>query len=242
MVYILTLYPTRTITEKKYIKALAKIIIIIIVSLFANLSTQAQNTQLAKLKYSGGGDWYVSPTALTNVIKFTNENLGTNINPKYATIEPNNKEIFNYPFIFLTGHGNVVFSDNDAENLRNYLLAGGFLFINDSYGMDKFIRSQIKKIFPELELVEIPFSHPVYNQKYKFNKGLPKIHEHDGLPPKGLGIVYKGKLVLFYAYESDIGDGWEDPSIHNDPEELRILALQMGASLISYAFTSGFEQ
>jgi hypothetical protein len=190
--------------------------------------------QLARLKYNGGGDWYVSPTALPNLINFCNKNLGTSINPEEAIVEAGSPEIFNYPFIHMSGHGNVVFSLQETENLRNYLAGGGFLNINDSYGLDKFIRPQMKKVFPELDFIELPFSHPVYHQKYNFPNGLPKIHEHEGKSAQGFGLIYKGRLICYYAYESDIGDGWESPEVHKDPEEVRTKALQMGANIIQF--------
>lgn len=193
--------------------------------------------QIALLKYRGGGDWYANPTSLPNLIKFCNQNLQTNINPNPATVDVGSPDIFNYPFLHMTGHGNVLFSDQEALNLRNYLIAGGFLHIDDNYGMDKFIRPQIKKIFPEVELVELPLSHPIYNQKYKFPNGLPKIHEHDNKTPQGFGIIYKGRLMIFYTYECDLGDGWEDRAVHNDSDENRTKALKMGANLIQYVFT-----
>ncbi len=192
--------------------------------------------KIAKLKYNGGGDWYANKTSLPNLISFCNENLGMNIYPYEEVVEVGSPEIFAYPFIHMTGHGNVAFSSLEAENLRNYLISGGFLHIDDNYGLDKFIRAELKKVFPNHELVELPFSHPIYHQKYDFADGLPKIHEHDNKPAQGFGIIYEGRLVCFYSYESDLGDGWEDRSIHNDPDYLRQTALQMGANLISYAF------
>jgi hypothetical protein len=190
--------------------------------------------QIARLKYNGGGDWYVSPTSLPNLIEFCNKNLGTNMQPEEATVEVGSTDIFNYPFVHMTGHGNVVFSAQEAENLRNYLTAGGFLNINDSYGMDKFVRTQMKKVFPELDFVELSHSHPIYHQKYDFPTGLPKVHEHDKKPPQGFGLIWQGRLVCFYAYESDIGDGWEDPEVHNNSEETRLKALKMGANIVQY--------
>lgn len=192
--------------------------------------------RIALLKYSGGGDWYANPTSLPNLAKFCNANMGTNISADIPTVEPGNSDIFNYPFVHMTGHGNVIFSDMEAENLRQYMMSGGFLHIDDNYGMDIYVRPQIKKIFPDYELVEIPFNHPIYHQQYKFANGLPKIHEHDGLPPKGYGIVIDGRIVLFYTYECDLGDGWESPEVHNDSEETRTKALQMGANIIRYVF------
>lgn len=200
-------------------------------------ATQAQELKIAKLKYNGGGDWYANKTALPNLIEFCNRNLNMRLNPEEEIVEVGSTEIFLYPYVYMTGHGNVIFSDAEAQNLRNYLIGGGFLHIDDNYGLDKFIRLEMKKVFPELELVELPFEHPIYHQKFDFNKGLPKVHEHDGLPPQGLGLIYKGRLVCFYSYESDLGNGWEDQSIHNDPEALRQQALKMGANIISYSFT-----
>lgn len=193
--------------------------------------------QIALLKYSGGGDWYANvETSLPNLIKFCNENLKTSINPEQAVVEVGSAEIFNYPFVHMTGHGNVVFSTAEAENLRNYLLAGGFLHIDDNYGLDKFVRPQMKKVFPELEFIELPFDHPIYHQKYDFPKGLPKIHEHEGKPPQGFGLIHEGRLVCFYSYECDLGDGWEDFEVHKDSKETQEKALKMGANLIQYAF------
>ncbi len=192
--------------------------------------------KIALLKYSGGGDWYANPTSLPNLVKFCNSNMGTNIATDIPTVDPGSSDIFNFPFIHMTGHGNVIFSDQEAENLRQYMLSGGFLHIDDNYGMDVFIRPQIKKIFPEYELIEIPFNHPIYHQQFEFANGLPKIHEHDAKPPKGYGIVVDGRIVLFYTHECDLGDGWESPDVHNDSQETRTKALQMGANIIRYVF------
>lgn len=193
--------------------------------------------QIGLLKYNGGGDWYANlATSLPNLIKFCNKNIGTNINQEQAIVEAGSPEILNYPLIHMTGHGNVIFSTSEAENLRKYLAAGGFLHIDDNYGMDKFIRPQMKKVFPELDFVEIPYSHPIYHQKYNFNNGLPKIHEHDNKPPQGFGLIYEGRLVCFYSFECDLGDGWEDFEVHNNSEETRLKALQMGANIVNYAF------
>ena len=212
----------------------------IIIFSFKSKTTYAY--QIALLKYNGGGDWYANlETWLPNLIKFCNDNLKTAINPEQAIADAGSIEIFNYPFIHMTGHGNVIFSNQEAENLRNYMLAGGFLHISDNYGMDSFIRIQLKKIFPELDLIELPFSHPIYHQKYEFPKGLPKIHEHDKKAPQGFGLIYKGKLICFYDFECDLGDGWESQEIHNDSQEARNNALKMGANIISYAFMN-FEK
>lgn len=193
--------------------------------------------QIALLKYRGGGDWYANPTSLTNLISFCNKNLKTNIDPDYATVEAGSTDIFNYPFVHMTGHGNVLFDEQEAMNLRTYLIAGGFLHIDDNYGMDPYVRPQMKKVFPELDFVELPFSHPIYHQKYPFPNGLPKIHEHDNKPPQGFGLIWEGRLVCLYTYETDLGDGWEDQAVHNDSEETRLKALKMGANIIQYIFT-----
>jgi len=193
--------------------------------------------QLALLKYNGGGDWYANPTSLPNLADFCNQNLGTQFKREPATVEVGSYELFNYPFVHMTGHGNVVFSDAEAENLRNYLVGGGFLHIDDNYGMDPFVRVAMKKVFPELQFIEVPFEHPIYHQQYEFDKGLPKIHEHDGLSPKGFGLFWEDRMICFYSYESDLGDGWEDQAVHNDPQDVRLKALRMGANIISFAFS-----
>lgn len=212
--------------------------VILLIGCFFLLSSSGVNypVEIALLKYSGGGDWYANPTSLPNLIKFCNKELGTQINPENATVEVGSPEIFKYPLVHMTGHGNVVFSNQDVINLKNYLNAGGFLHIDDNYGLDKFIRREMKKVFPNQEFVELPFSHPIYSQVYKFTKGLPKIHEHDGKPPQGFGLFSEGRLVCFYTYECDLGDGWESAAVHHDSEETRTKALKMGANIISYVF------
>jgi Domain of unknown function (DUF4159) len=190
--------------------------------------------KLALLKYSGGGDWYNDVNSLKNLASFCNKNLGTNFDLDYATVEVGSAEIFNYPFVYMTGHGNVVFSNQEADNLRAYLQGGGFLFINDDFGMDPFVRPAMKKVLPETELVELPYAHAIFHEKYEFPNGIPKIHEHEKKPPKGYGLLWQGRLVAFYNYESDLGDGWDD--VHKDPEDLRQKALQMGANVIRYVF------
>lgn len=192
--------------------------------------------QLALLKYNGGGDWYANPTALINLAAFSNKFLNTNLDLEYATVDVGSSEIFNHPFLHMTGHGNVIFSDSEAENLRNYLIAGGFLHIDDNYGMDTYVRLAMKKVFPEYEFTELPFHHEVYHQRYDFDNGVPKIHKHDDKPAQGFGITHEGRLVCFYSFESDLGDGWEDQEVHKDPTDVRIKALRMGANLLSYVF------
>ena len=209
------------------------IALIIAISLSGIIS--AQTYQIALLKYNGGGDWYANlETSLPNLIQFSNDAIGTNINPQQATVEVGSIEMFSYPFIHMTGHGNVVFSTQEIDNLRMYLMAGGFLHIDDNYGMDEFIRTEMLKVFPELEWVELPLSHPIYHQKFEFNNGLPKVHKHDELPSQGFGLIYEGRLVCFYSYESDLGDGWESAGVHNDSEAIRVAALKMGANILQY--------
>jgi hypothetical protein len=210
--------------------------VLFVISLSYTLSSFSQGTyQLAVLKYNGGGDYYANPTSLPNLITFCNQNLSTNISKDVPYVEPGSNDIFNYPFIHMTGHGNVVFSNAEVENLRTYLLGGGFLHIDDNYGMNEFIRVELKKVFPNQELVELPSYHPIFHQKYNFN-GLPKIHEHDDKRSQAFGIIVEGRLVCLYTYETDLGDGWEDQAVHNDATEKRIQALQMGANIMMYAF------
>lgn len=196
--------------------------------------THAQ--EIAVLKYQGGGDWYANPTALPNLIRFCNTHLKTQLNIKPATVETGSEALFNYPFIHMTGHGNVFFSEDDAQNLRTYLLGGGFLHIDDNYGMRPYLEKELKKIFPGKQLIPVGKDHPVFHQTFDFPNGLPKIHEHDGLPPEALGIFHENRLVLLFTFESDLGDGWENPEVHNDPEDIRVKALRMGANIIQYAF------
>ena len=199
----------------------------------------AQSYQIAVLKYKGGGDYYANPTSLPNLVAFVNRELKMNVAKETPYVEVGSSELFNYPFVHMTGHGNVVFSSADAENLSLYLRSGGFLHISDNYGLDKYIRKEMKKVFPDAEFVEIPFGHPIYHQKYEFNSGLPKIHEHDNKAPQGLGIFVENRLVVFYDHECDLGDGWEDANVHKDSEAARTKAFQMGANLLQYAFTGG---
>lgn len=208
---------------------------------FALLPAQAQGTyQLAVLKYNGGGDWYANPTAVPNLVKYCNQQLGMNMGTDVPNVDVGSPDIFNYPWLDVTGHGNITFSPQEAQNLRNYLIGGGFLHISDNYGIDPFIRPALKLVFPELDLVELPFAHPIYHQKYDFPKGLPKIHEHNGKPAQGFALVWEGRVVCFYDYECDLGDGWEDPEVHNDSPELHRKALEMGANMVQYVF-SGAE-
>lgn len=212
------------------------LVIIILAGIIS--SFKAPSYKLAKMKYNGGGDWYANRTALPELISFCNKNLGTNFDREEAVVEAGSAEIFNYPFVYLTGHGNIVFTDQEAENLRKYLTGGGFLHIDDNYGLDKFIRPQMKRVFPDLEFIELPSNHILYNQKFKFPGGLPKIHEHDGKRPQGFALIYKGRIVCYYTYECDLGNGWEVAGTYSsDSEETRQRALKMGANLVQYALT-----
>lgn len=191
---------------------------------------------IAILKYNGGGDWYANPTAIPNLIAFTNATIKTTISKNPKTVTVGSEDLFNFPMVFMTGHGNVTFSEREAENLKTYLISGGFLHISDNYGLDTYIRKALKKVFPELELVEIPSNHKLYSQTYTFPNGIPKIHEHDQKKAQGFGLFYEGRLIVFYDYETDLSDGWEDAAIHNNPEEVREKALKMGSNIIEYAF------
>lgn len=204
--------------------------------LFFLISIKITAQDIAVIQYGGGGDWYSNPTALPNLIKFCNEQLNTTINPKPQVVTPNSVDLFDYPFVHMTGHGNVFFSQEEAENLRNYLLSGGFMHIDDNYGMDEYLRKELVKIFPNKELIELPRNHPVFKNPYNFPQGLPKVHEHDNNRPQALGIFEDDRLILLYTFESDLGDGWENPEIHNDPQEVRLKALRMGANIINYVF------
>jgi hypothetical protein len=212
-------------------------VLVTIICIFSSLFVQAQQLKIGLLVYSGGGDWYANPTSIKNLAQFCNQNLGTKLDTKEAQVEVGSTQLFNYAFVHATGHGRIAFSDAEAKNLRLYLEAGGFLHIDDNYGMDPYVQSEMKKVFPELSFVELPFTHPIYHQKYAFPNGLPKIHEHDGKQPKGYGLIYKGRLVCFYTRECDLGDGWEDPEVHKDSPEQRLKALQMGANMLQFVFS-----
>lgn len=192
--------------------------------------------EIALLKYNGGGDWYANPTSLPNLIQFCNKNINTRIKVKPATVEPGSPDLFSFPFVHMTGHGNVVFSPSEVENLQKYLSSGGFLHIDDNYGMNQYIRKEIKKLFPNQEMVEIPSSHQIFQNPFAFPNGIPKIHEHDGKRPQAFGIFINGRLSLLYTYETDLGDGWEYAEVNNDPAEIREKALKMGANIINYIF------
>lgn len=218
------------------VKRLAHIILLL--ALFATTAT-AQNMKLGLLVYGGGGDWYANPTALKNLAIFCNRNLQTTFEQGEGQVAASSPDIFNYPFIHMTGHGRWTVTDEEAANLKAYLTAGGFLHIDDNYGMDEYVRPALKRIFPDAELVEVPFSHAIYHQRFNFDKGLPKIHEHDSKAPKGYGLFVNGRMVVYYTTETDLGDGWEDPEVHNDTQEAHKQALEMGANIVQFALTGG---
>ncbi|WP_411894983.1 DUF4159 domain-containing protein [Winogradskyella sp. A2] len=207
-----------------------KVLLLLLSTLFINAQ------EVAVLKYKGGGDWYSNPTALPNLVKFCNDNIDTNINERIQTVEVGSIDIYQFPLLHMTGHGNVFFSEDDSENLRKYLISGGFLHIDDNYGMEPYITKELKKVFPNKELTEIPSNHPIYNSAFEFPNGLPKIHEHDGQAPQALGLFHEGRLILLFTFESDLGDGWEEQEVHNDPQDVREKALKMGANIVKYAF------
>jgi hypothetical protein len=214
-----------------------KILIFISFLLLAQFGMSQNSMRMALVQYSGGGDWYSNlETSLPNLAAFCNKELKTDFDKEQAIVQLSDRALYNFPFLHLTGHGNVIFSDAEIQNLRLYLESGGFLHIDDNYGIDPFIRPQMKRVFPELEFVELPPSHPIFHQKFEFGSGLPKIHEHDNLRPQAYGLVYDGRLVCLYTFECDLGDGWEDPRIHNDSQTNHLQALQMGANIIQFVF------
>ncbi len=194
--------------------------------------------KIAKLQYEGGGDWYANPSSVPNLIEFITQNSTIQLDAEESVVKPGGTQLFQYPFVYMTGHGRFLLSNEEASNVRTYLISGGFLHIDDNYGMDKFVHMEMKKVFPELDFVELPFDHPIYHAQFDFPKGLPKVHEHDNKPPQGLALIWEGRVVCFYTYECDLGDGWEDPQVHNDPEEVRQQALKMGTNIFIYALTN----
>ena len=201
------------------------------------LSASAAPITVARLRYGGGGDWYVNPTGLPNLIRAVNQRTTLKLSPQPAVVEPSSERLFDYPILFVTGHGRIAFDEKERTNLRRYLTNGGFLHVDDNYGLDEFFRPEVKRLFPDSPLVELPFSHPIYHCLYSFSRGLPKIHEHHGGPPHGYAIIHRGRVVLFYSYNTDINDGWEDPEVHNDPADKREAALRMGVNIVVYALT-----
>lgn len=203
-----------------------------------SFNVYSQKTQIALMKYRGGGDWYANPSSLPNLVKFCNQSIMTDINADVAVVSADSPDIFNYPFVHVTGHGNIVFDEDEINNIRTYLMAGGFLHIDDNYGFKEYAMNQMQKVFPELQWVELPYSHPIFTKPYLFPDGLPKIHEHDNKPPQAFALIYEGRMVCLMTYECDLGDGWEDHRVHNDSEETRLKALKMGANIITYVFSN----
>jgi hypothetical protein len=210
-------------------------LLIIASSVFAQIES---GFQIARLKYNGGGDWYDDPSAEVNLLNFVEENTNIKTNSEYTFVEIGSDDIFTFPFLFLTGHGNIVFSSSDAERLRKYLTSGGFLYVDDDYGIDNAFRREIKKVFPDKELVELPFNFGLYHCLYDFEFGPPKVHEHDNNPPQGFGIFIDGRLAVYYTYDSNPGDGWTDQRVHNTPEERRQEALKFGTNLIVWVLSN----
>jgi hypothetical protein len=218
-----------------------RILLIILFSFVFNQTNYLQNNpylQIARVKYAGGGDWYNDPSAEVNLLNYINENTNIKTNSKYVAADLETNDIFNYPILFLTGHGNIVFSEKNLRSLRDYFENGGFMYIDDDYGLDKAVRREVKKIFPNTDFIELPFNHDIYNQPYKFKNGPPKTHEHDNNPPKGYGLFLGERMVIYYTTESNPSDGWANPDIHNNPEEKRVEALKFGTNIVVYALSN----
>jgi len=222
--------------KNRSVKSAAAVFCVVAVWLCVD-SPASEIFTIARLKYDGGGDWYSNPSSLPNLMRFVREHTGIPVSTEEAVVSPGSEELFKYPVVYMNGHGNVSFSPGDVERLRRYLVAGGFLIADDNYGMDKSFRREIKKVFPDKELVLLPKDHPVFSAAFTLPDGIPKIHEHDGEPAQAYAIFHEGRMVVFYSYQADLGDGWEDPSVHHDPEYLRRAALEMGANLIVWALT-----
>ncbi len=210
---------------------------IILAFLFLPSLVFAESFSIARVHYDGGGDWYCDPSSLVNLQGFVTESLGIETDEKEKSVRLLDEDLFRHPYLYLSGHGNIRLNNEEASNLRDYLLAGGFLHVDDNYGLDESFRRELRKVFPERELVELPFDHPIFHTIYAFPNGLPKIHEHDGDPAQGFAIIHEGRVVLFYSYQCDLGDGWEDPDVHNVPADKRRAALRMGTNLIAYSLS-----
>jgi len=222
----------------KHVKITLFVISVLAVGIhFTHLAISEETFNIAKLKYGGGGDWYSNPSSLPNLMHFVREHTGIRTSGEQIAVSISSEELFNYNTVYMNGHGNVFFTSGEASLLRRYLTGGGFLIADDNYGMDKSFRREIKKVFPDKEMVLLPKNHPIFDIFYSFPDGIPKIHEHDGKPAQAYAIFHEGRMVVFYSYQSDLGDGWEDPSVHNDPENLRLAALKMGTNIIVWALT-----
>jgi hypothetical protein len=214
---------------------LLAVLVSVILSDQRAMAQDAYTIRIARIKYGGGGDWYSDERSLVELLTFVRQETLLDVAPREDVVELTTDKLFAYPYLYLTGHGNVFFTETEASRLRRYLTGGGFLHIDDNYGLDQHIRRELRKVFPDNELVELPWEHPIYSAHFQFSEGLPKIHEHDGEPPRGFGIIYEGRLVVFYSHESDLGDGWEPPEVHDNPPEKRLEALQMGANILVFA-------
>ena len=213
------------------------ILLLVLLAAFVSpvLAQDAHTIRIARIKYGGGGDWYGDEQSLVELLEFVASETLLDVAPREDVVELTSDKLFTYPYVYLTGHGNVRFTDDEARRLRRYLEGGGFLHIDDNYGLDPHIRREMKKVFPDREFVELPFNHPIFHTHFDFPAGLPKIHQHDGKPPQGFGIFVDNRLAVFYSYESDLGDGWEPKPVHNVPDEKRLAALRMGANILTYA-------
>lgn len=217
---------------------MSKIFIITLALSSISLAQIDNGFKIARLKYNGGGDWYNDPSEEVNLLKFVAQNTNIKTKPVYEFVDLTSGNIFEYSFLFMTGHGNIVFSDIEATKLRTYLENGGFLYVDDDYGLDKAFRREIKKVFPEKDLTELPFSFGLYHSFYDFPSGVPKTHEHDGKPPQGFGIFVNNRLCLYYTYESNPSDGWADPEVHKDPQAKREEALKFGTNIVVWALSN----
>lgn len=211
--------------------------VICLLALLAATAPCAGQVRVARLKYGGGGDWYANPTSVPRLVAEARARAGPDLDPKVDVVEPASPRLFDYAVVFATGHGRIAFSDAERRNLRRYLLSGGFLHVDDNYGLDEYFRPEVRKLFPDRPLVELPYSHPIYHCFYDFPRGLPKIHEHHGGPPHGYAIIDQGRVVLFYSFNTDLNDGWEAPEVHKDPAEIREQAFRMGVNILVYALT-----
>jgi hypothetical protein len=204
---------------------------------WSGAAAQQKELTIAQLQYGGGGDWYANPSGLPNLLKAIKERTGLQVSDRPARVKPTDPNLWDYPYIYLTGHGNIRFSDEEVQILRRYLTTGGFLHADDNYGLDESFRREIKKVFPDKELIELPSDHPIYRSFYHFPKGLPKIHKHDGKAPRGFAVLHEGRVVVFYSYETDLGNGWEDAALYDDPPQAREAAFRMGVNLFVFALS-----
>ena len=236
---ILTAENSIRLVQKMQIMIVLCLIILFSGTISGKTTSSFNKFQIARVKYGGGGDWYSNPSSIPNLQKFLYQETGVVTESEEAVVELSNPRLFTFPYIYINGHGNIKFTDREVNQLRKYLESGGFMHADDNYGMDKSFRREMKKVLPDAKFIEIPFNHSIYHSHFNFNSGSPKIHEHDGKPSQGLGLFLNGKLVVFYTYQSDLGDGWEDPDVHNDPAIKRMAALRMGTNIIMWRLRGG---